>query len=167
MYIHIHTYDVHAYIHLHMNPPFRMSHFAHKYLCTYIYILIYMLIHIRTYNRQHHSPNSRNSPLFYQSRHTHAFTYTQIHTYTHTSINRQQHAPNSSITLHDMTYALFYRFCWQRCTPGINQINNSDSSVQIGPNIPFKFVPRDSEESQFFDSVDFGGVAFAVENGMP
>ena len=41
---------------------------------------------------------------------------------------------------------------------------NSNSSVQnqIKPNFQPEFVPRDTEESEIFDLVDFGGVAFSV-----
>jgi len=38
--------------------------------------------------------------------------------------------------------------------------------IQTGPNIQFESVPRDTEESEFLDSVDFGGVAFSVETVM-
>jgi len=34
--------------------------------------------------------------------------------------------------------------------------------IQIGPDFRFEFVPRDTEESEFVDSVGFGCVAFSV-----
>jgi len=35
--------------------------------------------------------------------------------------------------------------------------------IQIGPNFRFESVGRDTEESEFLDSVDFGAVALSVE----
>jgi len=42
---------------------------------------------------------------------------------------------------------------------------NSKSSVriQIKPKSKFEFVPRDTEDFEFLDLVDFGGVAISVE----
>jgi len=40
--------------------------------------------------------------------------------------------------------------------------SNSSEQNQIKPNFQPEFVPRDTEESEFFDLVDFGGVAFSV-----
>jgi len=37
------------------------------------------------------------------------------------------------------------------------------SDYQIKRQSQFEFVPRDTEESEFLDLVDFGGVAFSVE----
>jgi len=50
--------------------------------------------------------------------------------------------------------------------PKTTNSENSNSSVQcqIVPNFQFVFVPKDVEESQFFDSVDFGGVSLLVES---
>jgi len=51
-------------------------------------------------------------------------------------------------------------------TPRIfSKFSNSNSSVQvqIEPKSHFGFVPRDTEEFEFLDSVDFGYVAFSVE----
>jgi len=42
----------------------------------------------------------------------------------------------------------------------------SPVQIQIGPNFQFESVPRDTKESEFLDSVDFGGVAFSVESVM-
>jgi len=42
---------------------------------------------------------------------------------------------------------------------------NTKSSVQIQikPKSKFEFVPRDTEDFEFLDLVDFGGVAISVE----
>ena len=41
--------------------------------------------------------------------------------------------------------------------------SNSSVQIQIKPKSHLEFVPRDSEEFEFFDLVDFGGVVFSVE----
>jgi len=41
--------------------------------------------------------------------------------------------------------------------------SNSSVQIQITPKCRFEFVPRDTEESEFLDLVDFGGGAFSVE----
>jgi len=45
------------------------------------------------------------------------------------------------------------------------KFRNSKNSlqIQIQPKSQIEFVPRDTEESEFFDSVDFGGVAISGE----
>jgi len=49
--------------------------------------------------------------------------------------------------------------------PKSTKSRNSDSSVQIQiqPKFHFQVVPRDDEESEFLDLVDFGEVAFSEE----
>ena len=44
--------------------------------------------------------------------------------------------------------------------------SNSSVQIQIQPKSRFEFVPRDTEESEFPDLVDFGGGAFPVETGI-
>jgi len=44
--------------------------------------------------------------------------------------------------------------------------SNSSVQIQITPKSRFEFVPRDTEESEFLDLVDFGGGAFPVETGI-
>jgi len=41
--------------------------------------------------------------------------------------------------------------------------SNSLVQIQIQPKSQYESVPRDSEESEFLDPVDFEGVAFTVE----
>jgi len=50
-------------------------------------------------------------------------------------------------------------------TPKTTKSRNSNSSVQIQmkPKSQSEFVPRDIEESEFLDLVDFGDIAFIVE----
>jgi len=54
---------------------------------------------------------------------------------------------------------------WKWITSKNPWIENSNSSVQIQikPKSQFEFKPRDTEESQFLDSVDLSGVASSVE----
>ena len=49
--------------------------------------------------------------------------------------------------------------------PKSTKSQHSDSSVQIqrGSSFQFEFVLRDTEESEFLDSMDFGGAALPVE----
>ena len=44
-----------------------------------------------------------------------------------------------------------------------SRIFNSSVKIQIKLKSQFEFVPRDTEESEFLNLVDFGGVAFSVE----
>jgi len=41
--------------------------------------------------------------------------------------------------------------------------SNFSLQIQIESKSQVEFVPRDTEESEFLDLVDFGGVAFSVE----
>ena len=52
------------------------------------------------------------------------------------------------------------RFHHNYSPPKSTKSQNSDSSVQIqlGPSFPHEFVPQYTEESEFLDTVDFGGV---------
>jgi len=43
---------------------------------------------------------------------------------------------------------------------------NSPVQIEIKPKFQFQFVPRDTEESEFLNLVDFGDVAFLVETVM-
>jgi len=54
-------------------------------------------------------------------------------------------------------------------SPKSTKLNNSNSLVQnqTKPKSQFQFVPRDTEESEFLDLVDFGDVAFSVETVIP
>jgi len=54
-------------------------------------------------------------------------------------------------------------------SPKSTQIRNSNVSVQIQikPKCPSEFVPRDTEESESLDLVDFGDVAFSVKVSYP
>ena len=45
--------------------------------------------------------------------------------------------------------------------------SNSSVQIQIKPKSHLEFVPRDSEEFEFFDLVDFGGVVCSVETVIP
>ena len=41
--------------------------------------------------------------------------------------------------------------------------SNVSVQIQIAPKSPSEFVPRDTEEFEFLDLEDFGGVVFAAE----
>ena len=41
--------------------------------------------------------------------------------------------------------------------------SNSPVTIQIEQKLHLEFIPRDTEESEFLDLVDFGGAAFSVE----
>ena len=62
-------------------------------------------------------------------------------------------------------WKLSYEDSRKYCTPEIHQIQNSNVStqIQIRPKSQSEFVPRDTEESEFLDTVRFGGVEFSVE----
>jgi len=49
-------------------------------------------------------------------------------------------------------------------SPKSTKSKNSNFSVQIQIKLKsqFEFLPRNAEESEFLDMVDFGGVAFSV-----
>mmetsp|Transcript_5803 Transcript_5803/g.5157 ORF Transcript_5803/g.5157 Transcript_5803/m.5157 type:complete len:97 (-) Transcript_5803:248-538(-) len=40
---------------------------------------------------------------------------------------------------------------------------NSSVQIQINPKSQFEYLPRNTEESEFLDLVDFGDVAFSVK----
>jgi len=52
--------------------------------------------------------------------------------------------------------------------PKSTKSKNPNSLMHIQMNFKFEieFVPRDNEESEFLDLVDFGGAAFSVETGI-
>ena len=45
-----------------------------------------------------------------------------------------------------------------------NLFSNSSGQIQIKPKVQFQFVPRDTEESECLDLLDFRGVAFSAES---
>jgi len=61
--------------------------------------------------------------------------------------------------------AQYDRFHWKCHTYKIHRIEipNSSVQIQIEPRFQFEFVPRDTEESEFVDLVDFADVAISVE----
>jgi len=59
----------------------------------------------------------------------------------------------------------FLFFANAKCDPKSTKSRNSNSSVQtqIKSKSQFEFVPRDNEESEFLDLVDFKAAAFSLE----
>jgi len=55
------------------------------------------------------------------------------------------------------------RKCCSIDTPNRKTAKESLVDIQIRPTFQFEFISRDTEESKFFDSVDFGRVVFSVE----
>jgi len=92
---------------------------------------------------------------FCQMSHVPYHTHTQTHTHIHTHIYDMTRLGHMS---HDS-------FLWNCTPPNSTKSRNSKASVQtqIKSKSQFEFVPRDTEESEFLDLVDFGGVAISVE----
>ena len=76
---------------------------------------------------------------------------------------------NSLRRTHKVSFSVWYRSqdSTENATPPTSTKSNdyiSSVQIQIKPKSQIKFVPRDAEESEFLDWVDFGGAAFSLES---
>jgi len=76
---------------------------------------------------------------------------------------------NSLRRTHKVSFSVWYRShdSTENATPPTSTKSNdyiSSVQIQIKQKSQFKFVPRDAQESEFLDWVDFGGAAFPLKS---
>jgi len=99
--------------------------------------------------------------------HTHTYTHTHIHTHiqrgcAHTnalnSPNLIRHISRDTHVLRQIPLNMLQLIS----KPTKSRNSNSSVQIQIDPKSHFEFVPRDTKDSKFLHSLDFGSVAFSV-----
>jgi len=106
-------------------------------------------------------------------------TYTYPYTYTSRvkdalwEVTRHTYITAMSVLIYRCIYThishiyIYHRFHWKWYNPNIistiSTNSNSTVQIQLKPESPFEFVARDTEECEFLDLLDFGGVVIPVE----